>query len=120
MFELIIKKSTFIAFAYEVTSKSQVSEINQELWKLHPKAKHICYAYLIFENGRLEEKGDDNSEPKGSAGIPLLNLLKIQKRQNIAVFVIRYFGGILLGKNKLPGAYIKTASGALKILDNKL
>ncbi|MCU4117370.1 YigZ family protein [Mycoplasma zalophi] len=120
MFELVIKKSQFIAFAYKVDSKNEIMKINEELWKLHPKARHICYAYVIFENGKWEEKGDDNGEPKGSAGTPLLNLLKLQKRENIAVFVIRYFGGILLGKNKLPGAYIKTASGALKILDNNL
>ncbi|MBN0919050.1 YigZ family protein [[Mycoplasma] gypis] len=109
MKEIEIKKSRFIAIKYNVKSENEVQQIYLQLKKEHKRSRHVCYAYRIFDNGRWYEKGFDDGEPKNTAGLPLLTLLRNKEAQNIAVFVIRYFGGILLGRSKLPGAYIKSA-----------
>lgn len=102
---LIIKKSKFIPKVYEVKSEDEVLKIIKNLKKEHKKARHFCYAYKI---GSLEKKNDDN-EPRGTAGIPILNMIKLKNEDNILVVVIRYFGGIKLGSGPLLRAYHKAA-----------
>lgn len=105
-----IKKSKFIAYLYNVSSKEEVKKIYQDLKIEHKKARHIVYAYLT-NNNRTESGGySDDREPKGTAGLPLFNLLKNKKISNKAIFIVRYFGGIKLGASNLLRAYITSAT----------
>lgn len=106
---LIIKKSKFITKVFDVDSEEEVLRIIDNLRKKHKKARHICYAYKI---GALEKKNDDN-EPRGTAGMPILNMIKLKKEDHILVVVIRYFGGIKLGSGPLLRAYHKAAGMGL-------
>lgn len=106
---LTIKKSTFIPKVYDITTEEEALKIIETLRKEHKKAKHICYAYKI---GPLEKKNDDN-EPRGTAGMPILNMIKLKNEDNILVVVIRYFGGIKLGSGPLLRAYHKAAGMGL-------
>lgn len=106
---LTIKKSKFIPKVYDVKTEEEALKIIEALRKEHKKAKHICYAYKI---GPLEKKNDDN-EPRGTAGMPILNMIKLKNEDNILVVVIRYFGGIKLGSGPLLRAYHKAAGMCL-------
>lgn len=113
MFELIIEKSRFIAYAYEINSLDEVKQHLQELKKQHKKADHVCYAYVYYKEV-VSEKCSDDGEPTGTAGYPILNVIKKQNRTNTMVAVVRYFGGIKLGAGGLTRAYTKAAAGVLK------
>ena len=97
-----IKKSKFIAYLYDVSSKEEVKKIYQDL--------NIVYAYLTNNNGTESGGYSDDREPKGIAGLPLFNLLKNKKISNKAIFIVRYFGGIKLGASNLLRAYITSAT----------
>ncbi|MCF2140059.1 MAG: YigZ family protein [Candidatus Lokiarchaeota archaeon] len=73
--------------------------------KKHRKANHYCYAYRIFESGGIIQNSSDDGEPTGTAGDPILFVLEKRRLVNILVLVIRYFGGIKLGKGGLVRAY---------------
>lgn len=106
--EYIINKSKFISFAYPVISEVEVKEILSDLRKEFADATHICFAYSL-SSPRLE-KVDDNGEPAGTAGKPILELIKKKNIENVLVVVIRYFGGIKLGAGGLVRAYTHSAS----------
>ena len=107
---LIEKKSKFYGFLYEVNSLEEVSVILNELKSEYKKAKHICYAYKI---GILEKKTDDK-EPSGSAGLPILEVIKQNNLDNTLIVVVRIFGGTLLGKGLLTRSYSHAASSLIK------
>ena len=109
---LVINKSKFYAFAYPVTTEADIKEYLENLRKKYSDATHICFAYSL-SSPRLE-KADDNGEPSGTAGRPLLELIKKRNIENILLVVVRYFGGIKLGAGGLVRAY--TNSGNL-VLD---
>lgn len=109
--EIEIKKSRFCFYRFDGTVNEFLSEL-EELKKQHKKATHVCYAYSFSQP--LEEKCFDDGEPKGTAGQPILSVIKKKKLQNVAVIVVRYFGGIKLGAGGLVRAYTKSASEALK------
>lgn len=109
----IIKKSKFITKLYKINSKEDIDEILTELKKEYKDSTHICYAYII--NGI--EKCSDDGEPSGTAGIPILNILKKNNLTNILGVVIRYFGGIKLGAGGLVRAYSNSISDTLKLTD---
>ena len=109
----IIKKSKFITKLYNVNCKDDVNEILDELKKEYKDSTHICYAYII--NGI--EKCSDDGEPSGTAGIPILNVLKKNDLTNILGVVVRYFGGIKLGAGGLVRAYKNTVLDTLKKTD---
>lgn len=111
MFEYVINKSRFIAIAYDVTSKEEVLKIQSHLRNEYKDCTHVCYAYLI-NNGTSAGMNDDG-EPTGTAGKPLLNLLMIKKHNNKAIFVIRYFGKAKLGAGLLLRSYINAAKEVL-------
>jgi len=100
--------SKFLAFAYPITSASDFKKYLQELKKEHPKAVHHCFAYRLGFTGD-EFRSSDDGEPSGSAGKPILGQIDSKKLCNVAVIVVRYFGGSLLGVPGLINAY-KTAS----------
>ena len=114
------KKSKFIGYIIRPSSKEEFNNYLEQLWKEHKKASHICYAYKFFDNqtNNLCAKAFDDAEPKGTAGYPILSLIEKHNLDNIAILVVRYFGGKKLGAGPLLSAYLKTASGVLK--ENKL
>lgn len=100
--------SKFLAYAYPVINTDDVKEKLQLLKKEHPKAVHHCYAYRIGTDG-LQFRANDDGEPSGSAGKPILGQIDSIGITNVLVVVVRYFGGTLLGVPGLINAY-KTAT----------
>ena len=84
----------------------------EELKKQHKKATHICYAY-VYNKGEVSEKCSDDGEPNGTAGYPILQVIKKKNLNNILVVVVRYFGGIKLGAGGLMRAYTKACAEVL-------
>ena len=110
--EIIINKSRFISIRYELNTLEDVDNILSALKKEHKKATHICYAY-VYNRDCVREKCSDDGEPNGTAGYPILNVIKKKGLNNILVVVIRYFGGIKLGAGGLTRAYTKSAAEVL-------
>ena len=102
--------SKFYAFAYPINSEEDTKSLLVALREQHPKAVHCCYAYRLGLD-RNQYRANDDGEPSGSAGRPILNTLHSQDLTNILVVVVRYFGGSLLGIPGLINAY-KTATEA--------
>ncbi|OSZ78040.1 YigZ family protein [Chitinophagaceae bacterium IBVUCB1] len=100
--------SKFIAYAYPIAHTNDVKEKIQALKKEHPKAVHHCYAYRLGTDG-LQYRANDDGEPSGSAGKPILGQIDSAGITNVLVVVVRYFGGTLLGVPGLINAY-KTAT----------
>lgn len=107
---VIEKKSKFYGFMYSIDSVDEVTSIIEMLRKEHKKARHICYAYKF---GTLERKNEDK-EPNGSAGLPILEVIKNNNLDNTLIVVVRYFGGTLLGRGLLTRTYFKCANGLKK------
>ena len=108
--EIVEKKSKFIATIFPINSKEEAENRISEIKKKCYDAKHNCYAYVV---GNVEKCSDDG-EPSGTAGAPLLDLLKNKELTNVVVIVTRYFGGILLGTGGLVRAYTETAKKAIE------
>lgn len=111
-----IKKSKFIGYVYDISTSEEVIPILANLKKDNKKAKHIAYAYILT-NPHLE-KCDDDGEPSGTAGRPILNVMQKKGLTNKLVCVVRYFGGIKLGAGGLVRAYSKSASEVLSSCAN--
>lgn len=102
------KGSKFIAYAYPFRDETTLKDIITELKTMHPKARHHCWAYRLTPDRAVFRLNDDG-EPSGTAGRPILNTLLSHDVTNILVVVVRYFGGTLLGVPGLINAY-KTAT----------
>ncbi|WP_194190744.1 YigZ family protein [Clostridium chrysemydis] len=107
------KKSEFIGYAKRVETEEEAKEFLNEIKSMHKQARHNCWAYVIGENYGIQRYSDDG-EPQGTAGIPILEVMKKQGITDCCVVVTRYFGGILLGAGGLTRAYTKGASIAVK------
>ena len=107
--EIIINKSRFITVLTNINDINNVKEKLENIKKEYKDATHYCYAYIINNH----EKCSDNGEPSGTAGMPILNVLKQNNLTNILCVVIRYFGGIKLGAGGLIRAYSNSVSEAL-------
>jgi len=107
------KKSIFIGHGKRVESEDSAKEFVNYVKSKHKQARHNVYAYIIGENSEVQRYSDDG-EPKGTGGIPMLEVLKKSGLTDVAVVVTRYFGGILLGTGGLARAYSKGASLAIK------
>ena len=103
--EIVEKMSKFIANVYYIENKEEAEEILKNNKKKYYDARHNCYSYRVLENGNIIEKSSDDGEPSGTAGAPMLAILKGNNLCNILVIVTRYFGGILLGTGGLVKAY---------------
>lgn len=110
--EIVINKSRFIAYCFELGSLDQVKTHLEELKKEHKKATHICYAY-VYSRDIVSEKCSDDGEPSGTAGYPILNVIKKKGLTNTLVAVVRYFGGVKLGAGGLTRAYTKSSASVL-------
>ncbi|MGA0351202.1 MAG: IMPACT family protein [Acholeplasmataceae bacterium] len=108
--ELIIKKSRFISECHDINNKDDVQMTLNYLWSIHPKASHICYGYILDEK---HYGYDDNHEPKGTAGKPILDVLLKQNVNYVLCTVIRYYGGVMLGASGLTKAYRDTSTLAI-------
>ena len=103
--EIVEKKSKFIANLYYVETREEAESKIKELKKKYFDARHNCSSYRVMENESIIEKANDDGEPSGTAGGPMLNILQKNNLCNILVVVTRYFGGILLGTGGLVRAY---------------
>jgi len=112
-----IKKSKFISYAFSVNSEDETKEILKKLKKEHSSATHICYAYVIYSPSL--EKCSDDGEPSGTAGKPILDILKRNNLSNVFVAVVRYFGGIKLGAGGLVHAYSNSAKEVIELSEIK-
>ena len=107
------KKSEFIGYAKRVENEDEAKAFINEIKSRHKQARHNCSAYIIGSNMNTQRYSDDG-EPQGTAGIPILEVMKKSRITDCAVVVTRYFGGILLGTGGLTRAYTKGASIAIK------
>ncbi len=106
--EFVEKKSRFITYLAHVTTEDEAVEFIESIRKKHADATHNCIAYRLY-NPRVERFSDDG-EPSGTAGMPMLEVLKKEDIYDVCVVVTRYFGGILLGAGGLVRAYAKGAA----------
>lgn len=110
------KKSEFIGDACHISSLDEALAFVQTIRDQHPKARHVAYAAVCGgSDGRLAERMSDDGEPSGTAGKPILDVLRQGDLMNCAVTVTRYFGGILLGSGGLIRAYSSAASLGVKV-----
>ena len=113
---IIEKKSKFIANVFYVENIEEAEERLKKIKKKYYDAKHNCYAYRVLENENIIERSSDDGEPSGTAGMPILDILRGQDIINCMVIVTRYFGGILLGTGGLVRAYSDASKNALEKL----
>ena len=111
--EVVIEKSTFIGYAKPVENEEAALAFIQEIKKKHRDATHNVPAYVLGEHNEVQRCNDDG-EPSGTAGVPVLEVLKKENVRNVAIVVTRYFGGIKLGTGGLVRAYTKGAKVALE------
>ncbi|MFT4414423.1 YigZ family protein [Fredinandcohnia humi] len=120
--EINIQKSRFIAYISRATTEAEAQDFIQQIKKKHWDATHNCSAYLIGENDHIQ-KANDDGEPSGTAGVPILEVLKKKHLKDTVVVITRYFGGIKLGAGGLIRAYGKATSEGLQatgIVERKL
>lgn len=111
--EIVIKKSRFIGHVMPVESEEEAIRFIEGIRKEHWSATHNCYAYMIGERDQIQKQSDDG-EPSGTAGKPILEVIKNKNLKNIAVVVTRYFGGIMLGAGGLIRAYTDGAVAGIE------
>lgn len=99
-----VKKSKFLGYAKPVRTEDGALSFIEEIRKMHPQARHHCSAYVLGAKG-LIQRYDDDKEPSGTAGVPMLDVLKREGLTDLCVVVVRYFGGTLLGTGGLVRAY---------------
>ena len=106
------KRSKFLAFAIPVRTQEEVKEWVKEYQKKYYDARHACYAYMLGHE-RKDFRANDNGEPSGTAGKPILGQINSNELTDILSIVVRYFGGIKLGTSGLIGAYKTAAAEAI-------
>lgn len=112
--ELIIKKSRFISYYYKIDSFEELEMILKDLKENNKKARHIPYAAKINNSA----KKSDDKEPSNTAGTPIYNLIIKNNLDNVAIFVVRYFGGTKLGAGLLTRSYLNSANEVIKKVNN--
>ncbi|MCK9860391.1 YigZ family protein [Paenibacillus sp. ATY16] len=124
--EVVIKRSRFIGYAKPVETEEEAVSFIDEIKRLHRAATHNCSAYVVGERDQ-HQKASDDGEPSGTAGKPILEVIKHKGLKNVAVVVTRYFGGIMLGAGGLVRAYtdgavagIEAAGEIVKVLHREV
>lgn len=112
------KKSRFLSFAYHVVSSAEARERMKALQNEYHDARHVCWAYVVGPE-RNERQANDNGEPSGTAGKPILGQINSRELTDVVIGVVRYFGGIKLGTPGLIAAYKEAASLALEASGRK-
>lgn len=111
--EIEIKKSRFLTYLYPITSEDEFAEHLAAIRKEHYKATHHCQAFILNEDASIQRMSDDG-EPSGTAGVPMLEVLKRNNLTFMMAVTVRYFGGTKLGAGGLIRAYSTSVSEALK------
>ena len=112
--EMEIKRSRFITYITRVQSEDQARDFITLVREMYPDARHHCSAYIYHVDGSNDvERSSDDGEPSGTAGKPMLEVLRGSGMKDIAAVVVRYFGGIKLGTGGLVNAYTNAVSGGL-------
>lgn len=111
--EIVIRKSRFIGHVMPVENEEEALLFIEDIKKKHWNATHNCSAYMIGERDEIQRQSDDG-EPSGTAGKPILEVIRNQGVKNVAIVVTRYFGGIMLGAGGLIRAYTDGAVAALE------
>ena len=106
------KKSKFYGYTKYIKNEQQANDYIDLLWQAHPQATHICYAFILGQQGEIT-KNNDNGEPAGTAGIPIQEAIRKRGLTNTIVAVVRYFGGKELGASGLYKAYSRTTLDTL-------
>jgi uncharacterized YigZ family protein len=109
------KGSKFISFIYYIENIESVKKYLENLKKEFYDSTHICYAYRFHENGKEYYRYNDDGEPSGTAGLPILNEIKAKELFNILITVVRYYGGVKLGKGRLSRAFGTAARDVINI-----
>ena len=109
-YELVIKKSRFIACIQPVADRASAQAVVQQLWAQHPDATHICWALLAGG----QSAAVDDGEPSGTAGRPMLEVLRHHDLEGVLATVVRYFGGVKLGAGGLVRTYTDAVAQALQ------
>ena len=107
--EKMIEKSRFLTYSCHVESEEEARAFVAEIRKMHSLATHVCFAFVADKTGNLQRFSDDG-EPQGTAGVPMLEVLKARGLKETAVAVVRYFGGVKLGAGGLVRAYSSCVS----------
>jgi len=109
------KGSRFVAYAIPVSSQDEIKPLIDKIKKEHHEARHHCYAYMIGHE-RIIWRMNDDGEPSGTAGRPILGQINSYGLTNLIIVVCRYFGGTLLGVSGLINAYRSSAASACRML----
>lgn len=112
--ELVEKKSKFIANIFYVSTIEEAESKLEQVRKKYHDARHNCYAYRVLNGENVIDRSSDDGEPSGTAGAPMLNILKKENLCNVLVVVTRYFGGILLGTGGLVRAYSQSTQDVIE------
>ena len=125
-FEQTIKKSQFICYLIRIQTEDDAKKQLEQLKSQHKKATHVCFAYLLGAKDEIQRESD-NGEPQGTAGVPILDVLKNNHLHDVLAVVVRYFGGIKLGAGGLIRAYSSSCAKAIaqntivkRVVQNKL
>lgn len=110
-----VMKSKFIAILFPITNEEEFKDILKDIRKEHRKARHVVYAYRLGQS----YKSNDDGEPKGTAGRPLLELLLKKDINNCALIVVRYFGGTKLGAGRLLRTYVQSGVNVINLLESR-
>lgn len=111
--ELLIKKSRFLGCVQPVADRVQAQKVVAEIWAQHPNASHVCWALMAGGHSAAVDDG----EPSGTAGRPMLEVLRHQDLEGVLATVVRYYGGIQLGAGGLVRAYTDSVAQALLVAE---
>ena len=120
--EIIISKSRFLTYVERVETEQEALAFIEKIKKMHANATHNCSCYMVGEHDQFQ-KANDDGEPSGTAGVPMLEVLKKQGLKDTVVVVTRYFGGIKLGGGGLVRAYGKATTegiAAAQVVERKM
>ena len=116
-YELIEKRSRFITYCEKVSNEQEFKQLLNRLKEQYPDARHLCYGFRIGQLKQAQRGFSDDGEPSGTAGMPILNVIDHSLFSDIAVIVVRYFGGTKLGTGGLARAYSEATKQALNLLE---
>lgn len=115
-YELIEKRSRFITYCERINSQDEFKAFLQRLKQQYPDARHFCYGFRIGPLNGAQRGFSDDGEPNGTAGMPILNVIDHSPFSDIAIIVVRYFGGTKLGTGGLARAYSEAAKQSLELV----
>jgi uncharacterized YigZ family protein len=113
--EYEVKRNRFIGIVSQLTDTDDIKSILKKVRSAHPKARHICHAYIVNTNGKLSQGSSDDGEPQGTAGRPMLQILEYSNLIDVLAIVIRYSSGVKLGAAGLIRTYSKVVKDSIDL-----